>query len=196
MAALLLTHTAGLRAASFLPPDFGQLVHTADAVVRAEVVGVESRWERRGGDPAIVTHITLAVREILKGEDLDSHLTLVLLGGTVGPTTFDVPGQVRFVVGDEDFLFVQGNGRQWSPLVAATYGRYPIVEDPTTGRTIVTRANYVPLEATDEVSLPLFGGDTARLLRQLKREGLSPADFARLIREELDRGAAPPPQTP
>lgn len=180
------------RSTTVIPPEFDALVHEADAIVRGHVVDVRSEWDLSGGHRRIVTFVTVAVLETLAGDPAPNEIVLRFLGGTVGDVTMHIPGQPQFKPGDEDFLFVQGNGRQWSPLVAVMHGRYPIERDAATGREVVLRANRVPLEHVDEVSLPMVGGDAARLQRLLKRDGLTPAAFSRLVREERQRTAGSP----
>jgi len=94
----------------------------------------------------------------------------------------------EFRVGDEDILFVAGNGRDFYPLYAVMYGRYPVKRDKRTGREYVTRSNGVPLGDVAEVALPMGEGPAATLQRRLRPagDGMLPAEFAARIRQDRD----------
>jgi hypothetical protein len=111
-----------------------------------------------------------------------------MLGGEHDGLSMRVAGVPRFRVGEEDILFIQGNGTHYHPLYAAMYGRYPVRRDKATGREYVARNNGVPLGDVSEVALPLAEGAGATLQRRLRPvgDGLSPAAFIEHIRATRD----------
>lgn len=186
-AALAATLLAGLALSSSLqattvtPPEFPVLVNESDVVVHAVVkaVSAEKRTGPRG--PKIYTRVEFAVLEVVAGT-APASLVLDFLGGRVGNETMFVEGMPRFEVGDEDILFVSGNGRSICPLYGMMHGRYPVAKDPGTGRKFVVRSDQMPLRATSEVSEPLIAGTDAGRRRAAMAAALAPADFIRDIR--------------
>ncbi|HEY4301522.1 MAG TPA: hypothetical protein VGM73_11650 [Candidatus Didemnitutus sp.] len=141
------------RATSVVPPSFSDLVNKSDYIVRGVVKSVSSELIEDAQGRRIVTHVEIDVRQVIAGTP-PAHLVLDMLGGTVGRETLTVHGAPKFAVGDEDILFIQGNGTNFNPLVAMMHGRYPILAD-STGRTFVARNNGRPLYSEDDVSLPM-----------------------------------------
>lgn len=185
--ALFLAH--GTAAMSVVPPSFPELVDEAEAIVRARVAAVESRKvPTPTGDQVIRTFVTLKIADRLKGDEVGDTVTLSFLGGQVGDETLRVAGMPRFHVGDEDFLFVVGNGRVLCPLVGASHGRYPVLADATTGRRYIARANHTPLRSPEDVGLPLVQTVAAPAHRAT---ALTPDAFARAIRARLAGQPAP-----
>ena len=56
-----------MRATIVNPPPFSSLVDQADYIVRAKVTAVASEWQTTDGNTHIITKVTLAVSEVLKG---------------------------------------------------------------------------------------------------------------------------------
>jgi hypothetical protein len=135
-------------------PDFNTLVSQADYVVRAVVKSVTPEWREHKGEKFIVSKIELEVQEVIKGTP-PTPLVLDIVGGKIGDEELKVEGAPTFLVGDEDILFVQGNGHQIYPLVAMMHGRYPIFRDAKTGEKLVLRSNGMPLYSEQDVSLPM-----------------------------------------
>jgi hypothetical protein len=98
-----------------------------------------------------------------------------------------VQGIPKFEVGQEDILFVRGNGRQFYPLTAAMHGRYPVVHEKG-GHAYVARSNHTALHATAEVALPMTEESEVGVQQQLNTgtPALSPDDFTRQIRAAVD----------
>ena len=154
LASALLSLPLRSLATSVVAPDFDTLVSQADYVVRAVVKSVTSEWREHNGQQYIATKIELEVREVIKGTP-PSPVVLDMLGGRVGDREMTIEGAPKFQVGDEDILFVQGNGQQIYPLVAMMHGRYPIFRDAKTGEQFVLRSNGMPLYSEQDVSLPM-----------------------------------------
>lgn len=174
-------------------PDFEGLVRSSDYVVRGRVVAVRHEVREREGRPLPYTLVEVRVAEVIVGNPPE-RLVLSMLGGPLADGELVVEGVPRFTVGDEDILFVQGNGVNFHPLNAVPYGRYPVLFDKQLGREFVARANRVPLSAAAEIALPLAEGKLAQELRRRIRpdDALTPAEFARSIRavrgESANRG--------
>ncbi len=163
------------------PPTFTQLVRGSDYVIRARVTAVESELRRREGRWLVYSKITLAIREVIAGVP-PLQPVLEMLGGKVGDEELVVDGAPSFAVGDEDILFVQGNGANFHPLYALGYGRYPIRRAPD-GREFVTRADGAPLLAATDVSRPLVEGHAAAPPRVDDCLALTPAAFAAAVHQ-------------
>jgi len=176
-----------LGATTVIPPEFPELVHGSDYVVRARVKQLVCESEMRGERELIFTRIELEVLDVIAGAP-PQPLWLIMLGGRSGDRELVVEGVPRFQVGDEEIFFVQGNGRNFYPLYAVMYGKYPVRRDKVTGREYVTRSNGVPLRDVSEVTLPLAAGPAAELQRRLAHveDALSPAEFSRLIRKQRE----------
>jgi hypothetical protein len=170
------------------PPTFPELVARAETIVRAEVTGRRCEWQDSPQGRVIVTFITLRVESTLKGVPA-AEMTLRQLGGEVGNQRLEVPGLPQFQSGDRDYLFIQGNGRQFCPLVAAPHGRYPVVRDLASATDYVARSDGAPLTKVEEVARPL--GETAppTPLERLKQAPMKAADFENAIRQEISRQA-------
>jgi hypothetical protein len=93
-----------------------------------------------------------------------------------------VHGAPVFKIGEEDVLFVRGNGVQANPLVAFAYGRYPIVKDKQAGRIYVTRSNGELLYDEEEVT-QLLESTGVRRLQRANALPVTIGDFTSKIRE-------------
>ncbi len=181
------------QATTVIPPDFQQLVSQSDYIVRAVVKSVSSEMQTDGQNRHIITKVELDVREVISGTP-PQPLVLEMLGGKVGNEEMVIEGAPKFKVGDEDILFVHGNGQQMNPLVALMHGRYPIKRDAATGREYVARSNGAALYDEKEVALPM--SDKAPVQQALKAnvQPLSAADFVSRIRAAANNPAHPPLQ--
>ena len=188
---LLLAVACGIVAArgtTVVPPAFDALVNESDYIVRAVVkhVSAEKRPGARG--VKIVTRVELDVLEVVAGNPPE-NVTLELLGGTVGDETLSVRGMPQFREGDEDILFVSGNGRTICPLYGMMHGRYAIERDAASGRKYVVRSDGMPLRDTAQISTPLaeHHDDAPETMRQRSAAAaaLGPTDFIRQIKSAL-----------
>jgi hypothetical protein len=143
----------GLRATSIIPPTFDELVDSSREVFLGRTVSRSARWIDSRDGRAIVTLVTFAIEESLKG-DLQTQTSLEFLGGTVGDVTMGVADMPQFVVGDRDVLFV-GNRNAVSPIVGFMYGRFRIVRDAVRGVDTVRMSNGLPLQATAAIGRPM-----------------------------------------
>ena len=179
----------GGRATTVVAPDFDSLVKQADFVVRAVVKSKAAEWRSDGRNRHIITKVTLDVREIIKGAPT-LPLVLEMLGGRIGSDEMVVEGAPSFVVGDEQILFVHGNGRQFFPLVAIMYGQYLVSRDSSTGQDFIHRSNGSPLYDVKDVALPMTAANAIGLPAP---RPLTATEFAGKIRASLSQRQVPPP---
>ena len=176
-------------ATTVVAPDFDSLVSQADYVVRAVVKSKTSEWRTDGQGRHIITKVKLDVREIIKGAP-PSPLVLEMLGGRIGSDEMVVEGAPSFIVGDEQILFVHGNGRQFIPVVAIMYGQYLIAHDSASGQDFIHRSNGSPLYDVKDVALPMTA---ANALGIGVPRPLTATEFAAKIRASVSQRQVPPP---
>ena len=170
-----------------IPPKFAELVKQSDYIVHAVVKSVTSEMFSNGAHRHIITKVELDVREVISGAP-PQPLVLQMLGGKVGAEEMVVEGAPKFKVGDEDILFLHGNGRQLNPLVALMHGRYPIKREAGTGREYMTRSNGRPLTNEQEVVQPMEGNATVPFTPN-SALALSPADFTSRIKAAISQNS-------
>lgn len=125
---------AVLNAQAYQPvsqPDLGDMAASADLVFRGTVVEVDYRdSEATGNQPSLPhTFVTFSVQEVLAGQADGEMLTLRFLGGVnQNGQVMYVDGVPTFDLGDEDVVFVSGNGEAECPLVECSGGRFRLVE--------------------------------------------------------------------
>lgn len=178
---LLFVFSQIVRATVVRPPEFDELVLMSDCVVRGTVTDLRSEWRGNGDNRSIYTIVSIQIAECLIGEAAET-VELVLLGGEIDGESMTVVGQPEFNVGDEDILFIKGNGVRLCPVLAMVYGRYLVAEDET-GRRFIARENGAPLVRVDEVKTPLDHRQKAGAL-SLKNapSALSVESFSQAIR--------------
>jgi len=178
---LLGSTATAAHATTVVPPSFTELVNGSDYIVRTVVKSVSSEWREQSGHRNIFTRVELEILEVVSGAP-PRPLILEMLGGRVGDNEMVVHGVSQFAVGDEDILFVRGNGRQFYPLTAAMHGRYPVVREKS-GRAFVARSNHTPLFDTSDVSLPMEENVFSPALRaNAATSALTPEEFVKQIR--------------
>ena len=182
----LLMSTLGALASSVVPPQFDELVNESDYIVRSVVKSVRSEWLEKGGHRSIFTHVELQVLEVIHGTP-PQPLVLEMLGGQVGDEQMVVAGMPQFTVGQEDILFIRGNGRQFYPLTAAMHGRYPVLREKT-GIAHVMRSNHEPLRRTAEVAMAMAEGSVspAQQATQSAIPALTPESFTQQIQAAVN----------
>jgi hypothetical protein len=187
--ALLFLTGSRLSATTVIPPDFDQLVNDSDYIVRAVVKSVDSEYQTTtSGGKKIVTKVALDVKEVIAGTP-PANVVLEILGGRVGDERMVVEGAPTFKVGDEDILFVRGNGHTIVPLVAMMHGRYPILREAATGRRYVARENKQPLVDTAEISQPISTKANAAAIKapaKAASQAMTPEDFIQRIKSAVN----------
>jgi hypothetical protein len=186
--AVLFITAARLPATTVIPPDFNQLVNDSDYIIRAVVKSVDSEYQTTSsGGKKIVTKVALDVKEVIAGTPPE-NVVLEILGGRVGDERMVVEGAPTFKVGDEDILFVRGNGHTIVPLVAMMHGRYPILREAATGRRYMARENKQPLTDTAEISQPISNAHAGALKAPAKAasQAMTPEDFIQRIKSAVN----------
>lgn len=186
-----------LRATTIAPPDFTTLTTTSDYIVHARVKSVRSEKRASPSAGVIVTRVELQTLAVITGQP-PATLTLELLGGQVGNEQLRVEGQPTFRVGDEDVLFIRGNGRVFCPLAGMAHGRYPVRVNPATGERIVVRADGTPLASVAQIPAPLSERSAASAASAPSATAASATltldDFVRLIRARTAGTTGPSPR--
>jgi len=174
------------RATTVEPPTFEALVNSSDYIIRAKTKSVSAEKKTTDHGVKIVTHVELEILEVVGGAP-PAQLTLQLLGGRVGDDEMIVEGMPRFHAGDEDILFVSGNGRTICPLYGMMHGRYSVRTDASTGRKYVTRANGSPLHDTAQIASPMAEAAATEPAQwqAAVATALGPTDFIRQIRSSI-----------
>jgi hypothetical protein len=178
VAALALLVAVPARATTVIQPTFGEMVASADYIVRVEVTSVTSAWRpnpSKPGERYIGSKIALTVREIIKGAP-PQPLVLDVVGGRVGDDELVVDGAPRFAAGDECILFVRGNGQTLFPVIGLMHGYFPIYRDAITKRASVLRFNGQPLRSAQELE------PGARRAGSAQTPALTPEAFRERIR--------------
>jgi hypothetical protein len=130
---LLLVATTA-RATTLARMSLDELTASADAVVRAQCLSSESRWE--GGE--IWTFTNFEVLEPMNGV-APRLLTVRLLGGQVGHLISTVSGAPRFDPGEEVILFLERTRAGDFSVTDWIVGTIRVHRDPHTGQASVTQ---------------------------------------------------------
>ncbi|MEB4589620.1 hypothetical protein VSS37_01380 [Candidatus Thiothrix sp. Deng01] len=108
--------------------DIAQMTQTADLVFQGKVTSIDYKTSE-AGDP--FTFVTYQVDKVISGSYTDPTITLRFNGGFMDAThtLYSMSSeQPTFDVGDEDMLFVKGNGDSGCPLVGCTNGRIRVIQ--------------------------------------------------------------------
>ncbi|MCS6926054.1 MAG: matrixin family metalloprotease [Candidatus Binatia bacterium] len=118
-------------ATTVVPVSDRDLVTQAVAIVVGSVERIESQLDVR--EHQIVTHITLTLDEVLKGDLPADTLTLKQMGGSVGSLRSWLHGSPEFVRGEKVLLFLSRNP-DGTPRVLHLYqGKFSVFTDRDTG---------------------------------------------------------------
>jgi hypothetical protein len=131
---------ATLQATTVIPPTFDQLVDEAEMIFEGTVKETKSEWTGQGAERHIVTYVTFAVEDPIKGAP-GADYTIRMFGGTVDGHTMHATDTPTFKVGDRDILFVEKNGIQFIPLVGIMHGRFRVQQDDATALESVAKDN-------------------------------------------------------
>ncbi len=120
-----------------------ELAKQAEVVAVGRVTDLKSEWA--DGQSQIITRVTLAVDEYLKGgRDAASVVTIVTLGGEIGEVGELYTHVPSFRPNENVVVFLEKTDVAEFVVTGGTQGKYNIERDPRTGRAIV--AGQQPLE--------------------------------------------------
>jgi len=182
------------KATTVIPPTFEEMADRADLVFVGKVVGSRAEWRSVGADRVIFTLVEFETQQVLKG-NAGASVTLQFLGGTVGAVTLEVADIPRFNIGEREFLFVEGNGIQFCPLVGVFHGKFGVRHDEKSGRDIVVTHAGKPLRDVAEIGAgegAELGGRRPRLSIPAEREPMSVEDFKERVRSHLTKNPRQP----
>jgi hypothetical protein len=172
---LLLAAFSAAQATTVIPPTFDELVDQAQVIFQGNVTDVKSQWTGEGAQRCIVSYVTFAVEDSLKG-DAGQAYTIRMLGGTVDGESMGVADAPKFKVGDKDILFVENNGSQFVPLVGIMHGRFRVEKNPSGQEVVATN------EGNAVKNVARLGKESAALAGEAD---LTPADFKAAVRTKL-----------
>ena len=178
---------ATANATTVIPPTFEEMTDRAELIFVGKVVGSHAEWRSVGTNRVICTLVEFERQEVLKG-DAGVSVTLQFLGGTVGDVTLDVADVPKFKAGDREFLFVEGNGVQFCPLVGVFHGKFGVRKDEKSGRDILVMHNGKTLRDAAEIGAGVgaeFGPKRAKPAIPANAAPLSVADFKSKIHDRL-----------
>lgn len=111
--------------------ELGGLAEQSNLVIRGRVAKVEYKLSEPNadGEGALpFTIVTYEIGDVLRGKPSGQTFTMRFVGGADGMGRFlDVSGVPQFEEGDEDLLFIAGNGEEACPLVLCEWGRFRIL---------------------------------------------------------------------
>jgi len=123
--------SGGAASAMTASPDLKELAGAAQFIVHSRVAKVEYRMSEAGLNgqaPVPHTIVTYDVVRPVRGTAGTASFTLRYIGGTDGQGHFLSPSHVPvFQVGDEDILFVRGNGTAGCALAGCVEGRFRVL---------------------------------------------------------------------
>lgn len=178
LAIALAAFDSSVQATTVIPPSFDELVDKAEVIFEGNVTEVKSQWVGEGAERHIVSYVTFAVKDSLKGES-GAKYTLRMFGGEVDGEGMAIADAPKFKVGDEEILFVENNGSQLVPLVGIMHGRFHVRKEA--GREVMT---------TDAEEKETTVKSTARIGQanedSTNEPALSAADFKSAIKEKVE----------
>ncbi|HKA23011.1 MAG TPA: putative Ig domain-containing protein [Blastocatellia bacterium] len=123
-------------ATTAIVPSDDTLIVEARAIVRGKVTWVESALDSNN---RIFTYVTLKVQEVLKGQISERKIVIKEPGGEVGTRGTLVYGTPRFVRGDRVLVYLDTWDDGSLRVHQMFLGRFAVIQDPQSGRLIVTR---------------------------------------------------------
>ena len=180
-----------------------QLVNRANLVFRGRVAKVEYRNSEATEDEPGLPHafVTYRMSNVLRGEKTEDLFTIRFLGGPDGRGDFfEISGVPMFQEGEENILFVKGNGEEGCPLVYCEWGRFRVHQGGvfnTHGSPIravikdnaIARGQPQAIFRTLSFPAPTFDGlmENPEARDQLKEMGISMDEARRRYNEEAPK---------
>jgi hypothetical protein len=129
-----------------------QLVDASSAIVRGTVV---EQWTEQDALHQVWTRTQVQVDSVLKGHLPGDTIVVDQIGGSWGGRQTDVPGAVRYSVGEDVLLYLSATSTGRLSTVGMTQGKLTVRLDPYSHREIAQRFS-VPMDRPyDHRFLPL-----------------------------------------
>lgn len=137
-----------IRATSYPPVTFNDLVTRADVIFIGEVVDVRPFPLKTRQGPVIETRVVFQVSDPLLGTTTALEI-FEFLGGELGDVGMEIAGMPKFTVGDRRVVFARRE-RSINPIVGFTQGLLQIRRD-STGVDRVLTLDGVPLAQPESI---------------------------------------------
>ena len=166
---VVLLASAPAPAATAIRASIEKLSQDSVLVARTRCVSVEARFT--ADRTTIETYVKLETLESMVGT-ATAELTVLCRGGRVGDKVLRVPGQAKFVAGEEDVVFLRKDPRGAWRVLGWCQGKFRIVRD----------AEKKTVEAIQDLDgLCFVGGVDGKKPLTTKPERLALADLARRV---------------
>ena len=189
--------TCGLWASTVTQVSIQEMVHESEFVFEGKVVRSEAVRSSSNGAKNILTRVTFAILDVLKGSYDESTVSLYFMGGTIGPLTLSISHMQIPKNGERGIYFVESMAnRQVHPLYGWNQGRFLILNDRDGASRVHTAQGKLiaaldALEQTETRATPMIvdGATGSALGLKVAADssgseiGLTPAAFKRRIRE-------------
>jgi hypothetical protein len=178
-----------VHATTIVQRDIREVADGAALVVEGSVTAVESAPAMQGR--AIVTTVTIAIDEVLKGSWGADSIELQYLGGSHNGRSMDVGEMAIPSVGEHGIYFIRDPHKRFvHPLKGWEQGHFIVVTDGTGGEETVRAGNGKPVvelpgAAAPKVQRPSAGNRVAAGLRTADRpdeRALSATEFRDWVR--------------
>jgi hypothetical protein len=101
----------------------------------AKVISIKSEWNK--DRTTIYTYTSLKVNEYIKGKGPEK-IVIRQIGGKVGEIEVFVPGNARFDLGEEVFLFLE-KGSKYYYVMGMAQGKFSVKKDKLSKEKILVR---------------------------------------------------------
>ncbi len=140
LSVMLLSSAAGQTTTT--PPGTDDMSRKAEVVVVGTVNRVASEWN--ASHTRIVTRVTLAVDQYVKGSSTGGTMTLVVPGGEVGGVGEWYSHSPQFKENEDVLVFAEKDAQGMLRVTAGNRGKISLRKDGETGRRVLS--NGLPLE--------------------------------------------------
>jgi hypothetical protein len=157
-----------VRATQILYKSLPQLGEQSEAVVRGNVVGIESYWNEKR--TKIFTETVLAITESYKGE-VGSSARILQLGGVVDNVRVTVHGALNWDLGEEVVVFLEPAPAGKYQVSGFSQGKFKVVRDPRTNEAFIIQPDLadVQLVGAPESVSPTTGLEKVPLTQFIER---------------------------
>jgi hypothetical protein len=162
-----------IRATTYAPADFGDLVRAARAIVHGRIVEVRPQFT--DGRQRVETLVTLQVATNLKG-DLGRAVVFRVPGGQLGRFRTVVLGAPRFAPGEEVVLLLSARGPSVPYVLGLSQGVFRVIPDPVSAE---RRVVPTPIRGEGSEWKRVVRGDASRRPIPLTAFALSVQDILR-----------------